>query len=157
MKTNKIILIVLVALAMAIAAQPAVAADGPSLVQVSYEESDDGSSPPFNLSAYGKKIDALRFTTRYGGERASGEAKFNGSITDTDLNGEASHPWSLIRKGEGKRVIKLVHKQLFETGVAKVRIRARGDGEHLDQTVEIRLSECSQDPPFYPVSCEVEA
>ena len=156
MKANKIILMVLVALAMAIAAQPAAAAGGPSLVQVSYEESDDGSSPPFNLSAYGKKIDALRFTTRYGGERASGEAKLGNSV-DTDLNGEARNPWSLVRKGEGKRVIKLVHKQLFETGAAKVRIRARGDGEHLDQTVEIRLSECSQDPPFYPVSCEVEA
>jgi hypothetical protein len=156
MKTNKIILTVLVALAMAIAAQPAAAASGPNLVQVSYAESDDGSSPPFDLSANGKGIDALRFTTRYGGERASGESKLDNAV-DTDLNGEARHPWSLIRKGDGKRVIKLVHKQLFETGVAKVRIRARGDGEHLDQTVEIRLSECSQDPPFYPVSCEVEA
>jgi hypothetical protein len=151
----KVIAGALVALAMA--APPAMAAGGPELVQVSYEESDDGSSAPFDLSAYGRGIDALRFTTRYDGRRAGGEARLDDSITDTDLNGEARHPWKLIRRGEGKRVLKLVHDQLFETGVAKVRVRARGDGGRLDEAVEIQLAECSQDPPLYPVSCEVEA
>ena len=135
--------------ALAMAAQPAMAAKGPKLVQVCYAETSDGSSEPFDLEANGYNIDALRFTTRYGGERASGEAKLDNS-TDTDLNGEARHPWSLIRKGDGKQVIKLVHAQLFETGVAKVRIRARGDGDHLDQAVEIRLADCSQRPALLP-------
>ena len=78
--------------ALAMAAQPAMAAKGPKLVQVGYTETDDGSSPPFDLSAFGTDIDALRFTTRYGGERASGDAKFNDHVTDTDLNGEAQPP-----------------------------------------------------------------
>ena len=152
--TTTLLALVAGLMGVALAAQPALAAKGPKLVQVYYAESDDGSSSPFDLEANGYRIDALRFTTRYRGERASGEAKLDNSV-DTDLNGEARHPWSLVRKGDGKRVIKLVHKQLFETGTAKVRVRARGDGEHLDQAVEIRLSECSQDPPFYPVSCTV--
>jgi hypothetical protein len=143
---------------MAAGAQPALAAPGPKLVQVTYEESNDAGEAPMDLAAHFKDADAVRFTTRYDGERASGEARYIENISDTDLNGEAQHPWSLVRKGDGKRVAKLVHESLFERGVAKVRIRARGDGEHYDGAVEISLAgDCSQDPPLYPLTCQVKS
>ena len=134
------------------------AAKGPKVVQIGYSETDDGSSPPFALDAFLYRADAVRFTTRYGGERATGEAKYLDHVTDTNIHesGEARHPWSLIRKGEGKQVIDLIADSLAARGVAKVRIRARGNGLHEDVAVEIRLAECSQDPPFYPVGCEIK-
>ena len=137
----------------------AAGAKGPKLVQLYYAESDDGSSRPFALDAYLYRADAVRFTARYDGERASGVARYEDGVTDTNIHatGEARHPWELVRQDGGQDVIRLVRDSLAERGVAKVRVRARGDGRHLDVAVQIRLSECSLDPPFYPVSCEVEA
>lgn len=133
-------------------------AKGPDVIQLSYSESDDGTSPPFALQAFAYRVDALRFTTRYAGERASGEAKYDDGITDTNIHahGEARHPWKLIRRGEGKEVTRLIRDSLAARGEAKVRVRARGHGEHEDIAVVIELSKCSQDPPFYPVDCEVK-
>ena len=128
------------------------------MIQLSYRETDDGSSSPFALEAFAYRVDALRFTTRYAGERASGEARYDDGVTDTNIHahGEARHPWKLIRRGEGKEVTRLIRDSLAARGEAKVRVRARGNGEHDDIAVVIELSKCSQDPPFYPVDCEVK-
>jgi hypothetical protein len=127
----------------------------PKLVQLSYEESDDGSSPPKALSAYFRRAELVKFVTRYDGDRATGGSRYNDSITDTDLHGEARHPWRLIRRDGGKRVLKLIHAALVETGDARVKVIARGNGRRIVDRVLIVLADCSQDPPFYPVSCEV--
>ena len=128
----------------------------PKLVQLSYEESDDGSSPPKALSAFFRRADVVKFATRYQGDRARGDSRYNDSITDTDLHGEARHPWRLIRHGGGKRVLKLIHRALVEMGEAKVRVIGRGNGRRTRDKVLIVLADCAQDPPLYPVSCEVK-
>jgi hypothetical protein len=127
----------------------------PKLVQLSYEESNDGSSPPKALSAFFRRAEAVKFVTRHDGARARGDSRYNQSITDTDLHGEASHPWRLIRRGGGKRVLRLIHRSLVDTGEAKVRVIARGNGRRTVDKVLITLADCAQDPPLYPVSCEV--
>ena len=65
----------------------------PKLVQLSYEESNDGSSPPKALSAFFRRAERVRFMTRHDGDRARGCPRYNvESITDTDLHGEAQPP-----------------------------------------------------------------
>ncbi len=157
MKLTTLIALVLLG-ALGFATTAGAAAKGPKLVQLDYSETDDGQSRPFALDAFLYRAEAVRFTTRYAGERATGEAKYLDHITDTNIHesGEARHPWSLIRKGDGRKVIDLIDDSLAARGVAKVRVRARGNGRHEDVAVEIRLAECSQDPPFYPVGCEIK-
>jgi hypothetical protein len=155
---NRRICIGLLALVTALGLVGAAHAGGggkPKLVQLSYEESDDGSSPPKALSAYFRRAELVKFVTRYHGDRASGTSRYNDSITDTDLHGEARHPWRLIRRGGGKQVLKLIHAALVETGDARVKVIARGNGRRVVDRVLIVLADCSQDPPFYPVSCEI--
>ena len=62
-----------------------------------------------------------------------------------------------MRRDGGSEVIALIRHSLDDRGFAKVRVRARGDGRHLDRAIVIDLSECSSDPPYYPVSCEIAA
>ena len=128
----------------------------PKVVQISYAESDDGSSPAKRLYAFVRRADAVRFATRYEGKRATAGSRYRPSITDTDLHGkEVRHPWSLVRKNGGRRVLRLVAKALDERGVATIRVRARGAGGVDKVRVRMKLAQCSQDPPLYPVDCEV--
>ncbi|HMC06920.1 MAG TPA: hypothetical protein VKG89_05940 [Solirubrobacterales bacterium] len=129
----------------------------PKVIQLSYDESNDGSSPRRVLQAFVRySTDSVDFATRYHGHMATGDARYRPNITDTDIHGErARHPWALIRKHGGKRVLRLVHEALHQRGVAKVRTRARHGALRDVVRTRIVLSRCSQDPPFYPVSCEV--
>jgi hypothetical protein len=129
----------------------------PKVIQLSYAESDDGSSPSRALYAFVRhSTDSVRFVTRYHARTATAGARYKPQITDTDIRGKkARHPWTLIRRDGGKRVLSFIHKSLERRGVANVRTRARRDGLLDDVRVRIVLSECAQDPPLYPVSCEV--
>jgi hypothetical protein len=129
----------------------------PKVIQLSYEESDDGSSPHRALHAFVRySTDAVNFATRYHGRRATAKARYRPNVTDTDIHGErARHPWALMRERGGRRVLRLIHKSLEHRGIAKVRTRARRDGFLDDVRTRIVLSKCAQDPPLYPVSCEV--
>lgn len=127
----------------------------PKLVQLSYEESDDGSSPPKALSAFFHRAERVRFFTGHDGDRARAGARYVESITDTDLHGEARHPWRLIRRDGGKWVLKLIHRSLEERGDAQVKVIARNNGRRTVDRVLIVLADCAQDPPLYPVSCDV--
>jgi len=149
----------LLALALGTASAGAAAESGgqpPKLVQLSYSESDDGSSPKRALYAFARRAEKVRFVTRYDGERATARSRYVSSITDTDLNGEARHPWALIRRNGGKQVLGLIHEALFASGSAKVMVVARGNGRKRERKVKILLAECTPDPPLYPVSCEVK-
>jgi hypothetical protein len=130
----------------------------PKVIQLSYDESNDGSSPRRALYAFVRySPDAVNFATRYHGRRATAKSRYRPNVTDTDIRGErARHPWALVREGGGRRVLRLVHKALKQRGVANVRTRARRDGLIDDVRLRIVLSKCAQDPPFYPVSCEVK-
>ena len=127
----------------------------PKLVQVSYAESDDGSSPKRSLQAYAKRAEAVKFATRFDGDSARGKAKYRESITDTDLNGEASHPWALVRRDGGGRVLKLIHRSLGAREKARVKVILKGKSERVVERVVIRVADCAQDPPLYPLSCEI--
>jgi len=129
----------------------------PQVIQVSYDESNDGSSPRRALQAFVRyPTDAVTFATGYHGHRARGRTRYRPNITDTDIHGErASHPWALIRNGGGRRVFRLIHRALRQRGFAKVRTRARRGALVDDVRLRIVLSRCTQDPPLYPVSCEV--
>ena len=129
----------------------------PKVVQLSYSEVDDGSSPRYRLHGHARRADSLRFKVRYRGRTASAGSRYDESITDTELRGDAKHPFVVRRDRSGRRVLKLVRKALAQHGVAKVRVRARGPGGADSQRLRIVLDKCSVDPPFYPVDCEVRA
>jgi hypothetical protein len=156
------LVVLLVAAAVTWGAEAAGAPKGsgshpPKVIQLSYEESNDGSSPRRALDAFVRySTDSVNFATRYHGRTATAKTRYRPNITDTDIRGEmARHPWALVRKGGGSRVLRLIHEALGQRGVAKVRTRARRDGLLDDVRTRIVLSECAQDPPLYPVSCEV--
>jgi hypothetical protein len=127
---------------------------GPNVVQLSYEQTDHGVS----VQAYAYRTDVLRFRTSYEGEMETADSRYNRHITDTDIDarGEARHPWVLLRNRAGKHVRQLIRESLHERGTAVVRILAHREGRVDDVRARINLSECSLDPPLYPVSCEVE-
>jgi hypothetical protein len=154
-------LAVLVAVAMAggeAAAHFAKVGGGPQprVIQLSYSEVNDGSRPRLNLMAFARRTDTVRLSTRYGGKQATADTRFDRSITDTDIKGNAKHPFVLRRKAGGKRVVKMVRKSLDERGEARVRIRAARGGRVDAIKLRIVLARCSQDPPLFPVDCEVE-
>lgn len=127
----------------------------PDLIQVDYEESDDGSSPHRQLSAFAKRADAITFSIRLGGSRVTADSRFDEDVTDTDLHGESSHPWVLSRDGDGQRILRRIHNSLRNRGAVNVRVRAAGASAVETTKVRIVLADCTQDPPFYPVSCEL--
>ena len=128
----------------------------PKVVQVSYyEDREDGRR--YNLQAHALRTDALKFSVRRGGRRIVADAKLNERISDTDLQGEARHPWVPIRNSAGKRLVRAVVDKLYGNGKVRLRIRAQGNGVRDSVRVRIVLSECSTDPPLYPdPDCEVE-
>ncbi len=140
---------------------PAVSAEragggSPKLVQLSYSEEPGAQGHDQTLGAYVKNADAVKFATGFDGEKARAGGKYRDSVTDTDINHpEAKHPW-VPATGDGHRVVALVHDSLEANGRATVRLRLKNGGDVRKQKVVIELSECSQDPPLYPVTCEVK-
>lgn len=148
----------LLAIAAPAAAGPAPPTpDKPKLVQLYYAEVDDGSSPRYRLHGHARHTESLRFKVRYRGKAAAAGSRYDKSITETDLRGEAKHPFVVRRDRGGRRALKLIRKALAKRGVAKVRVRARGEGGVDSARLRIVLSRCSLEPPFYPVDCEVRA
>ena len=156
----KLRLTVTAVLALAILAVPAAAAGGgkpPRVVRALLEKGDRGQSFGFSLSANVKRADTVTFKTKYNGDAATGAARYNDNVTTTDLRGEASHPWQLIRKGDGKDVIRLIRQALNATGETTVKIKMRDEGgRRFTQPVTFVESECHKDPPIYPLTCTVE-
>jgi hypothetical protein len=131
-------------------------AAGPKLVQLSYEHSRDGSSKHFNLSAYSHRTDSVRFVVRRHHESVAAPGRYNDHVTDTDLHPEdASHPWEVDRRHGGKQVLKAVRSSLKRKGMATVRVIARREDARDKAKVIINVADCTQDPPFYPLSCEI--
>jgi hypothetical protein len=129
---------------------------GPKVVQLQFSSGRGVGEK--SLQAYAYRTEVLRFRTSYEGERATGDSRYRPNVTDTDIDArrEARHPWELLKRGDGKQVLKMTRQSLRESGEAVVRVRAHRDGRVDDVRVRIELSECSQDPPLYPISCEVE-
>lgn len=130
----------------------------PHIVQISYAETDDGSSRRYDLSGFARRADSFRFATRFKGKRVGTGTRYSPSITDTDIKGkQAKHPWRIVRKGGGRKVLRAVRRSLQRNGKAIVRARAKnGSGvEKVRVRIKLSSSSCSQDPPFYPVSCEI--
>lgn len=109
------------------------------------------------MDGYAKWARSLTFTVRRKGKPITAGSRYNTHISDNDLHGPAQHPFVLQRAGGGRRVMKTVRQGLNKRGVAKVRVRARGAGGVDSHLYEIVLAECAQDPPFYPLSCEIKS
>jgi hypothetical protein len=126
------------------------------VIQLNYQESS-ADGPDHRLMAFSRHTGSLKFATFYQGHGASAPGKYRPEITDTDIHGEgARHPWVPIRDQGGRRVIRLVHRSLSHRGIARVKVRATGDGRDVVR-VRIDLADCTLDPPLYPVDCEVRA
>jgi hypothetical protein len=127
----------------------------PALVQVAYEESDDGTSAHRQLSAFAQRASSVTFAVRIHHERVVAGSKLNTHVVDTDLHGDAKHPWVLSRGGAGAEVLRRIHDALRKQGEKTVWVRAAGVSGVDKRKVDIVLSECTQDPPYYPVSCQI--
>jgi hypothetical protein len=127
----------------------------PALVQVAYEESDDGTSAHRQLSAFAQRASSVTFAVRIHHERVVAGSRQNTHVVDTDLHGDAKHPWVLSREGAGAEVLGRIHDALRKHGEKTVWVRAAGDSGVDKRKVDIVLSDCTQDPPFYPVSCQI--
>jgi|SRR5215208_5103466 len=129
----------------------------PKVIQLSYSESSGDQGADRRLLAFARHTHGLHFATTYEGEKAKAPGKYRSNVTDTDIHGrKARHPWEPDRKKGGSDVVRLVHESLHQRGFAEVRLRARKSGEVDKERVRIDLSRCSQDPPLYPVDCEVK-
>ena len=127
----------------------------PKLVQLSYNEEPGAQGRDTNLGAYVKNATSVNFATGFDGVKARAGGRYREAVTDTDINDpEAKHPW-IPATGDGRKVVKLVHDSLEANGRATVRLRMKNGGDVEKERVVIKLSECSQDPPLYPVTCEV--
>jgi hypothetical protein len=129
------------------------AAGKPKLIQLSYEESRDGTSRHYGLSAFAHKADSVVFSVRRHHRRISAPGRYNDRVTDTDLRpGDASHPWEVDRREGGRRVLRAVRASLSHDGAATVRVTARGRGKDKAKA-KVVVADCTQDPPFYPLCC----
>lgn len=152
---------ILAAVALGILSAPLAGASrakgAPNIIQLSYSESSGDQGADRRLLAFARRTHGMHFATTYKGEKASAPGKYRSEITDTDIHGrKAKHPWEPDRKHGGGDVVRLVHDSLHQRGFAVVRLRARKSGEVDKARVRIDLSRCSQDPPLYPVDCEVK-
>ena len=155
MRTTVLVGVALAAVALA-AGSGAAAGSKPKVVEVYYAESDDGSSANRRFEMAIRRAEAVRYATRYQGRHARAAAEYK-THSDTGYGGDAAHPWRAVAGAGGKKLKRLIHDALTETGRAKVRVNARGDsGGRLRQRIEIVLADCAQDPPFYPISCTVK-
>ena len=128
---------VLASVALALAAGP------PRVKEMHYFVRDDGILPHTVLKADVKRADAVRFAVVFEGKHASVAGRLDDGIT-----------WEVQHQGRGGKVYKLIRKSLHARGSASVRIRANGDGTDRVK-LKIRESECSMDPPFYPLDCTI--
>ena len=118
------------------------AAAPPRVVQLNYFVRDDGILPHTVLQARVRRADSVRFATVFRGKHASAPARHDGD------------DWEL-RHGDGGKLYKLIRHSLHRRGSASVRIRARsGDGSDRVK-LKIRVSDCTKDPPFYPLDCTI--
>jgi len=125
-------------------AASAPAAGLPRVKEMHYFVRDDGILPHTVLKADVKRADAVVFAVVFAGRHASVAGRPDGGIT-----------WRMRHRGRGGKVYKLIRRSLHRRGSASVRIRARNASGTDSAKLKIRESECSMDPPFYPLDCTI--
>jgi len=115
---------------MAPAAAPA--AGPPRIVGLNYFVRDDGTLPHVRLLV--------------GVKHAGAPTRLDDSIS--------GHPW-VLQHQDGGKVYRLIRRSLERRGSAAVRIRARNGGATDRAKLTIRESDCTKDPPFYPLDCTI--
>jgi len=129
---------------MAPAAAPA--AGPPRIVQLNYFVRDDGTLPHVRLLVGVKHADSVRVATVFHGKHAGAPTRLDDSIS--------GHPW-VLQHQDGGKVYRLIRRSLERRGSAAVRIRARNGGATDRAKLKIRESDCTKDPPFYPLDCTI--
>ena len=138
-----------IATVLAVAFGPPAGALGaapPRVVDLTYFVRDDGQLPHTRLLIGVKRADSVRVATVFHGKHAAAPTSL-----DDRISGD---PWVLQHQGRGGKVYKLIRKSLHSRGSASFRIRAEGAGTDRVK-LKIRESECSMDPPFYPLDCTI--
>ena len=134
-----------IAAAVAIAAASAAPAAAPPRVKgMHYFVRDDGLLPHTVLKVDVKRADRVRVAVVFRGKHASAPTRLDDGIT-----------WELQHKQRGGKVYKLIRRSLHRRGSASVRIRSRNAAGTDRVKLKVRESECSMDPPFYPLDCTV--
>lgn len=128
-------------------AAPASAAAPPRIVSLGYFVRDDGNLPHTRLLATVRRADSVSFATSYHGSRAAAPARL-----DDRISGD---PWVLQHQG-GAKLYRLIRRSLARRGSAAVRVRARNGAGRDHVKLKIRESECTKDPPFYPLDCTID-
>lgn len=135
------------AIAALVTSAVALAAAPPRIVDLRYFVRDDGSLPHTRLMAGVRRADSVGFSTVFRGKHASAPARL-----DDRISGD---PWVVQHQDRGGKVYKLIRRSLHRRGSAAVRIRARS-GSGVDRVkLKIQVSDCSKDPPFYPLDCTI--
>ncbi len=139
------------AVAIAMIAWPALtaAATPPRVTSLNYFVRDDGTLPHTRLMVSVRRADRVRLTTVFEGERAGGSPTLDHRIS--------GRPWVLKHQGAGGELYGLIRRSLARRGSADVRIRARNEAGRVRVKLRIRESECTKDPPFYPLDCTVHS
>jgi hypothetical protein len=122
----------------------------PRVVQLWYFEQNRDDKPPRGAAAFVRRARAVRFATRFDGERAMAPGR-EGTIRPPC--GPDCREWGAIRREGGREVLRLIHQSLEHTGKAKVRVRARGQGELDDVFLLLRDSKCAHNPPTFSRTC----
>jgi hypothetical protein len=151
-------LALLASLATSAPARPARTA---TVIQLSYGETPGQDGPDRVLEAFSRRTDSLKFHTTFKGEHVTSPGRYDPNVTDTDIHGNrAKHPWKPNRRLRGSRLISLVHRSLNQRGFARVTVRAtnkRTGTDIVQVEIDLSSSDCTLDPPLYPISCEVPA
>jgi hypothetical protein len=125
----------------------------PKVIQLSYAQWYE--EPGGSLGAFARgHPESLTFATRYRGTQATVPAKQTDTV-DTNLPRCCDESWEPIRHQGAARVYRLIRRALNRRGVAKVRTRVKRGGLADVHRWRIVLAQCSQDPPSYPVDCEI--
>jgi hypothetical protein len=133
---------------------------GPKILLLSYGEAPGEMAPTRRLEEYSRHTKSVRFSTTFKGERVTVPGVYRPFTTATDIHGrKAKHPWAPDRHKGGSHLISLVHRSLYQRGVAKVRVLARGHGDtdFVKFQIDLASDDCIEDPPLYPIDCGIPA
>jgi hypothetical protein len=138
----------LAAIAMVVFAAPAPAASPPHVTRLSYFVRDDGQLPHTLLMVDANRADRVRATAFYKGRHAGGRLFY-----DDRISRGSKHPW-VLKHQDGDEAYRLIRRSLAHRGFARVRVRAHNEAGRELVKFRIRESQCTKDPPFYPLTCE---
>ena len=107
-----------------------------------------------NLEVFGRRIESIRFSARYAGDKG----KATGGEYKPITSGRYGHPW-IPDHATGRRDLLGVMKRSTEaTGAVTLKVVAKNDAGKSKTLVPIAFAsrDCVLEPPLYPFDCTVK-